>query len=307
MRSFRWFFLTAGVLASVAIAAACVGDDPGSGDTIAPPGEDSGGGGTPDTGSSGNIDSGNVGNDSGNVQDSGADVVLRHCQTVSKPVAPTEFFCADFDGPDASEGWTTTVRTDGGTLDLTTSAFTSPPQGLVVHPAIATGTGSGPELNWKSVGAMNFQKAVLRAHMNPTNPGGVTSYTGIIKLLEITTTNALVAFYYTEGANLVSNPASNNYVGYFIKAAAFGGAAVQSDYPVTTPLSPTTWTDVKLTWQSTNQVDLSYNNVSVFNKAIYGSVDTSVTFTIGAASSGQVSEPKQMRYDDVEITLDRMQ
>ena len=32
---------------------------------------------------------------------------------------------------------------------------------------------------------------------------------------------------------------------------------------------------------------------------------TCVTFTVGAASSGNVVEPKQMRYDDVEVTLFR--
>ncbi len=229
----------------------------------------------------------------------------RHCETVTKPLAPTEFFCADFDGPDASEGWTNTFRTDGGTLDLTTSAFVSAPQGLVAHPANGIGNGSGPQLQWSAAGAENFVKAELRAHMNPTAPGGLTSYTGIIKLLEVTTTNALVGFYFSNGSDLASTPAQNNYVGYFIKAAAFGGAAVQADYPVTTALATTTWTDVKLTWQASGQTDLSYNAVSVFNKALFGSTDTSLTFSVGAASSGNVIEPTQMRFDDIEITLDR--
>lgn len=287
----------------MAAVAACVGDDPG---TTAGP-QDGGNGGDSGNGTDSGNGGNDAGNDSGGDHDSGADAALRHCQTVAKPVAPAEFFCADFDGPDASEGWTSTVRPDGGTLDFTTAAFTSPPQGIVVHPPMGIGNGSGPELTWQSVGAKNFVKAELRAQMNPTNPGGVTSYTGIIKLLEIRTTNALVAFYYSNGSDLVSNPAANNYVGYFVKAAAFGGAAVQSDYPVTTPLGLTTWTSVKLTWQSTGQADVSYNDVSVFNKTLYGSTDTSVTFAVGAASSGDVNEPKQMRYDDVEITVNRQQ
>lgn len=298
MRRRRALFLSAvGLSFIAAIVAACVGDDPApsassTNDAATVPET----GTTPDTGSSSD-----AGTDT-NTTDAADDVAKRHCELVTKPQAPTEFFCADFDGTDPSEGWTTTIRPDGGTFALTKEAAVSLPQALVVQPANGVGNGSGPALKWTSVGPKNFARAELRAKMNPSNAGGVTSYDGDILLLEVRTSNALAAFGYTQGGTVGAN---TNYSGYFIRVAAFGGAAIQNVLPVTTPLTQATWTDVKLTYDSAGRVVLTYNNVSVFDQTNYGSTDTKVTFTVGAASSGNVVEPKQMRYDDVEVTLFR--
>lgn len=298
MRMRRALFVSAiGLSCTAAIVAACVGDDP------APPAANTNDSGTvqetgtsPDTGSSSD-----AGTDV-DATDAADDVAKRHCELVTKPLAPTEFFCADFDGPDASEGWTTTLRADGGAFGLTTSAAVSLPQALVVQPPNGIGNGSGPALQWTSVGAKNFARAELRAQMNPSNSGGVTSYTGDILLLEVRTSNALASLGYTQGGTV---GATSNYTGYFIRVAAFGGAAIQNMFPIATPLTQATWTDVKLTYESGGRVVLTYNNVSVFDQTNYGSTDTKVTFTVGAAASGNVAEPKQMRYDDVELTLFR--
>ena len=125
-----------------AIVAACVGDDaspPSAGNTndAATVPET---GTTPDTGSSSD-----AGTDT-NTTDASDDVAKRHCELVTKPQAPTEFFCADFDGADASEGWTTMLCFDGGTFALTKEAAVSLPQALDVQLANGIGNGSGPVL-----------------------------------------------------------------------------------------------------------------------------------------------------------------
>jgi hypothetical protein len=297
MRKHRAFIFATSGVAAAAIAAACVGDDPTSSGTTTPEGGSSPDAASPDTA----LPLG----DGGGTADTGVDATKRHCETLVKPAAPTEFFCADFDGPDASEGWTNTFRVDGGIFGLTTAAAVSLPQALEVKPPPGViGNGTGPALQWASVGGKNFVQAELRARMNPANSGGLASYTGEIKLLEITTTNALAAFYYTQGANLT---AESNYVGYYIKLAGFGGAAEQTDFPVTTPLSTAVWTDVKLTFFASGRVTLTYNGISILDQTKYPSMDTSVTYSVGAAASGDVNEPKAMRYDNVELTLVREQ
>lgn len=307
MRGDRAFIIGSIGVAAVAIIAACVGDDPTSapGTTGTPEGG-------PDTGLA--QDSGGSGNDGGGADDtgtdSGADAAKRYCETVAKPVAPTEFFCADFDGTDVAEGWTKAVTIDGGAADggvftLTNTVAVSLPQSFAAKPPNGTGNGTAPLLSWTSVGAKNFAQAELRVRMNPSNTGIVPTYTGTIKLLEIRTSNGAAALWYTNGANLTSNPASNGYVGYFIKVSTFGGAAQLSDHPLTTPLANTTWTDAKLTFFKNGRVTLTYNGISIFDQTKYASTDTSVTFSVGAALSGAVTEQKVMRYDNVEVTLTR--
>jgi hypothetical protein len=155
-------------------------------------------------------------------------------------------------------------------------------------------------------GAQNFTEAALRTQMNPTQLGGVVSYTGSVKLLEITTSNALVSFNFTRGANLSPPANMMGYSGYYLTASAFGGAAIKSDYVVGTALQPNTWTDVKLDWlASTGNMKLTYNGITIVNQTGYGSTDTQVKFTVGSLASGQVSVSESMRFDDVECTVSR--
>jgi hypothetical protein len=300
-------FVLAGIGgATVAIVAACVGDDPAAN----APSPDGGGASdgttstTPDTG--GPTFDGSGGEDTGTLEDAGADAAKRHCETVTKPAAPTEFFCADFDGPDASEGWSTTLRADGGTFDLTNTVAVSLPQSLAVRPpVVASGNPGAPALQWMSAGAKNFLRGELRVRMNRTNAGGIATYTGFIKLLEIKTSNGLAGFYYMKGGTLQTSPNTPNYTGYLIRTQTTAGGAQLLDYPIATSPIDATWTDVKLTFSKVGRVTLTYNDDPIFDQTKYATTDTTVTFAVGAATSGAVNEQRTMRYDNVELTLER--
>src|SRR4051812_15802568 len=107
MRARSWILSVLVISSGVMAVAACVGDDPMPSGT-GTDGADSGGGGATDSDSS----STDSGSDSGTLEDAGTDAAKRYCDTVSTPIAPTEFFCADFDGVDPVEGWTKSMNPD---------------------------------------------------------------------------------------------------------------------------------------------------------------------------------------------------
>lgn len=301
--SFRAALVVTVLLGSAVTAfVACVDDATGSGSTDA--GSD--GEALPFDSSGGDV----VGNDSGpgnDAADAGADTgPKRHCATVAPPVGSSDFLCADFDGTSLSEGWTTTLKSDAGVLEVTTSVATSTPNALLTQGVDGVSSGEGGALAWHAVGAQAFASATIRAHMNGTAiAGAVPSYTGHVQLLQIITTNALVELDYTRGGTLGPPASKSNYTGYYIASEAFGGAAVAEYFDVATPVPTSSWTDVDLTWLASGSVTLTYNGISILSHSAIGSTDTSIDFSIGELSIGSVTMPEAMRYDDVELSTTR--
>lgn len=230
-----------------------------------------------------------------------ADAARTFCSTQIAPVGFTDFFCADFDGAGpVEEGFTGKTVSDGGVLSRTTVVAFSDPSALLTA---GMGTNRVGTLSWRKTGGARFTQAVLSARVNPDVLAGVVApNTGDVKLLEVTSTNALVAVYYTAGGSVGG---AANYTGYFFQARAFGGAATLKELPITTGLTASSWTHVKLAWDADGSVTLSYNDVPIFTDRGFASVDTALTFTVGSAGRGTTGGVPPHRYDNVTFAVRR--
>jgi len=222
------------------------------------------------------------------------------CATQLAPVGFVDFFCADFDGQGAvDEGFTSKKLSDGGVLSRTTTVAFSQPAALLTN---GMGTNRVGSVSWLKAGPTPFVQAVLTARINPDITAGVVPPgTGSVKLLEIRTGNALASVNYTAGANV----GGNAYTGYYFEGRAFGGGVALTQEVITTRLTSSVWTDVKLTWSSNGAVTVAYNDVNVFSDMGFSSTDTSVTFTVGSEGSGTTGAVAAHRYDNVTFAIRR--
>ena len=236
------------------------------------------------------------------VVDSGADATGKtFCDGQIAPVGFADFFCADFDGPGPfDQGFTSKNQSDGGILARTTAVVFSDPASLLTSGGGVNRVGS---LSWRKTGPAAFTQAVLTVRVNPDILGGVVApNTGSVKLLEITTSNALVSLRYTAGGTVDGQA---NYTGYFFRASAFGGAAALTEMRIATNLAANSWTNVKLSWAADGAASVSYNEVAVFNTSTYGSTDTALTFTVGSEGSGTTGGVPPYRYDNAMFAIRR--
>jgi hypothetical protein len=264
------------------------GGGPAGFDSSMPPGQEAGP--TPDAGA-------DVGSD--------ADAAMprTHCDDVVAPVGAAQFLCADFDSPLLSKGWDKVERTDGGTAEKTQQVATSPPNALVT-----TTTGFAyATLTWEAKAAKAFSEATALFQINPTQLAGVMpAASGVVELVHITTSNGSVTFGYSRGSSTIE-PTGAQYYGYYVSNAAFGGAAAIQYYPITTVQLPTTtWTEVKITWEAGGKLNVYYNNINVLGVGGFGSMDTNVSFRLGAYASGDTGPVMPAhRFDDVVLSVRR--
>lgn len=228
-----------------------------------------------------------------------------HCDGVAAPVGvnPGDFLCADFDSPMLMKGWDNITRTDGGVIEKTMDVAVSPPNALSTTASGSFGQGT---LTWKKNGAQKFTGATAVFHINPSVLGGVVpAAQGTLELVHITTSNASVTFGYSRGSNDFGGPPG--YIGYFVNVAAFGGAAAIQRFKITAvQLDPNVWTEVRLTWEAASGiVAVAYNNNKIFSQTGFSSLDTSVSFRLGAYGSGDVGIMPLHRFDDVELSIRR--
>ena len=297
------FFACACAFATAATFVACVGDVPSTSpkedaaapapEAAAPIAKDSGTGTDPDAQpppDTGPVDAGT---------DTGIPAKATHCQGTVAPPGATDFLCADFDTAGFG-AWTQIRQDDGGALEKITAVAVSPPNSLGARARNATAGGAA--LVWGPTGAMNFVEATAHVMINPTSLGGVVAPTsGSVDLLDIRTQTTSVTFSATRGGS----GETANYSGYFLKLAAFGGAAVLTMKNVGTPLTPSTWTDVKLVYRADGSVKLLFNNLTIVSVMGYSANDPSVTFQVGAEGTFTNSVPEEFRYDDVELSVRR--
>lgn len=283
--------------------AACVGDD------VAPPSADaSADGASADDRST--VDDRFVSNNDAPV-DTGSDASdagLRKCQTIVPPPAPNDFFCADFDGVGLAEGWTRADQLDSGTLTLTQSVFSSPPNALnalgVISDAFAPRGGS---LTWEKLGATTIREVDLKFDFNPVAPGGVYPPTdGDVELATIEvggTGNATVRYslHHTRGKNL----GSGQHIGLYLFASISAGAAAAESDVINTQPTPGSFTTVRILAASSGAVTISYNGVQIFTKSIYAFTESRAAVTLGAVTHGPTAIAENFRFDNFTAQINR--
>lgn len=226
------------------------------------------------------------------------------CDGVATPVGvnPGDFLCADFDSPVLSKAWDSVIRTDGGVIEKTSDVAVSQPSAMSTT---ASGFGQATLL-WRKGGAQRFTEATAVFQINPSVLAGVAPpATGTLELMHITTSNASVTFGYSRGSNDFGGPPG--YYGYYVNVAAFGGAAAIQRFKITgAPLDPNVWTEVTVTWEAAGgSVIVLYNKTKIFSETGFSSLDTSVSFRLGAYAAGNVGVMPLHRFDDVALSIRR--
>ncbi len=288
-RRFTLGFTVLSASAALASLAACVGDDPVTVDPVPSeastptPGQEAGPGPGPGVDSSvpdGGVDSG----------------PKRFCDTQAPLTGVTDFFCADFDGAKADEGFTKAILPDGGAVKLDTSGFFSPPASLL--------TTNDATLLWEKVGAAPFLEIDAHVRVNVGALGGPvapsTAYLTILKLQSIDTT---VELSFTAGGMVEGA----TYTGYYVTAVFCPGPCGIQQKKLNTSLPTNVWTDVEMLWQKTGGVSVLFNGLNVMPDPITAASTTStkVSATLGAVAVGGPVGIGRHTYDNLVVAVKR--
>lgn len=273
--------------ASLALLAACVGDDPILEGTSAPPGDDAGPGVVADSATTPSVDDAGGGTDA-------ADAGARFCDTQQGELGVADFFCADFDGPELDAGFTTTYVPDGGALNRVDDVFFSPPASM-------TTTGSA-FLQWEKSGAQVVSEIDVRVRMNVGTLGGTPPpETGDVTFIDLGTVDTHIRFNYTRGGNVEGTA----YTGYYLFMSTCPSACGTTEKKVPTAPTANLWTDIRLVWSKNGAVELSYNDVSVLTTTSFSSTGTKASVQLGAYRAPDAPMVPRHAYDNVMVRVRR--
>jgi hypothetical protein len=282
-----------GLAGSLALLAACVGDDPAptadTADAAKAPTQDSSAVPT------GPAETGAPIPDAG--EDAADSAPKRFCQTQSPLTGVADFFCADFDGTTMSEGFTTASVPDaGGALTRTTDIFSSAPASVVFA--------GGATLQWSKTAGTAFAEVDVEFALNVGTLGGVVApQTGNTKLVELSSIDTNLSIRYTSGGSVEGT----TYTGYYLETSSCPNACALSQKKISTALPLNVWTIVQVSWTKTGVVKLSFNGVDVTPVGFSGfaSTSTKVSTTLGLASVGAPPGMARHAFDNFIVSVKR--
>jgi hypothetical protein len=255
----------------------------------------------------GNMDSGPF--DGGSLRDAQNPGPKRFCQTQSPLNGVTDFFCADFDGKKLDEGFTKVLLEDGGAAGDTavlarrTDVFSSPPASL--------STMKGGALYWEKLGGMPFIETVVdvRIHAGAL-AGPVGPSSGFITLLKVstiglsaTTAGSYIELRYQNGPQVDGGGAE--YTGYSIWVSSCEDNCSLLRTPLPNQLPVNVWTDVRLVWQNSGAVKVTFNGLSVFESSSVPTNSAKISATLGVVESGPVLVVGTYAFDNFIVSVKR--
>lgn len=270
--------------AGAASWAACVGDEPVLPAVGTPGGgPDSGGGALEDVGTE------PIPRGDGGVPDASD----RLCANRAPAAGVTDFLCADFDGDDVAEGFTTPVIPDAGALERSTSFAFSPPASLV--------TKGGAHLVWEHTRANPFSEIDARFRVLVGDlPGVPPPSSGSLALVELSSVQTSLSLRYTR-AGLVDGA---EYTGYYLQAVSCPTACVRAELPLP-PLAHNLWVDVRIVWASTGSVRVTYGDQEVLSGTALSSTSTLVRAVVGLRGDHDPPATGSHNFDDVLVSVRR--
>ena len=285
-----------GIVALAALAA-CVGEDPPFVSPTTPAGDAAPAPGPVDSevdddaGSTLPVDSGA----DADAQDQDAsDGPTRFCGTQTAGAGVKDFFCADFDGTDPAEGFTSANVPDGGALVRFTDVAYSAPASLV--------TQGNATVLWEKVDAANFSELDVAVRLNVATLGAVPPpRDGSMTIIELSAALTNIGLAYSRGATV---DGQTNYTGYFLFGRACPSSCVSSMKRVSgVPVN--TWTSIRLRWTSAGTVGLSIDGTSAFDGTLYGATASKVTVRTGHRAVGNAPVTARHAFDNLMISVKR--
>lgn len=274
---------------ALGVLAACVGEEPPVVISSATPTDDAG----PPPG---------AGDDAGSSPAEGADVdagkdaadgPARFCATQAAGAGVKDFFCADFDGTDLLEGFTTINVPDGGALVRVSDVAYSAPSSLA--------TQGNATVAWENAGAVNFSEVEVAAQVNVGKLSGTPPNTdGSMTILELEVGNTKTALAYTRGALVEDVP---DYAGYFLYSMRC--TPCSSTVKRVPSLPANVWSSLRLRWTSAGTVGLWIDGTQAFDGSLLGATGPKVAVRIGLKAVGSAPATPRHAFDDVMISVKR--
>jgi len=219
----------------------------------------------------------------------------RFCETQAPLTGVTDFFCADFDGTKADEGFTKTLGPDSGAAKLDTGGFFSPPASLV--------TTNGATLLWEKSGALPFVETDVRVRVNVSALGGVVApSTGFVTILRLQSVDTSVELRFTAGGTVGG---AGPYTGYYLNEVHCPNACGLAEAKLTNQLPTNLWTDVGLVWQKTGAVNVTFNGLAVGSLSSASTTSSSISAALGTVTSGAPVGVGRHTFDNFIVSVRR--
>lgn len=221
-------------------------------------------------------------------QDGGFDAsTQRFCTTLEPPTGIADFFCADFDGTNVRDGFTSWTVPGGGALTQTTELFYSPPA--------AFANVKNATLYWEKGGAKPFSEIDLKFRLHVDAAGALPNKPGNVTIVELGGTGVKTSIRYARGATV---DGSANYVGYYLESGA-----VQKKIPVA--IETDVWTGVHLVWAKNGVIELYYNDNPAYTTIGPSITSTTAWLTMGLVANGDAPQVAPHVFDDVVVAVKR--
>ena len=218
----------------------------------------------------------------------------RFCTTQAPLTGVVDFFCADFDGTKADEGFTSASLPDGGALMLTTDSFFSAPNSLTNK--------NDATLFWEKIGATPFLETQVNVRINVGSLGGlVPPSTGYVTILRLSSVDTNVELRYADGAFVEGA----TYKGYYVNAAFCPNACGVEEKKLTNQLPVNVWTDVQIIWQKTGAVKVNLNGLTVADLTSASTTSTKIAATLGVVQIGAPVGVGRHAYDNFIVSVKR--
>lgn len=211
----------------------------------------------------------------------------RFCLNLAPPAGVADFFCADFDGANPREGFTSWTVPGGGALTQTIDSFYSPPSALV--------TSNNATLYWEKAGAKPFSEVDLKFALNVGTINPPPTKAGNVTIIELGAGSTKTSIRYARGATVAKTA---NYIGYYLESGA-----VQAKIP--TAPETDTWTQVHLIWSKNGVIELYYNDDPIYTTTGPSVSSPTVFLTVGLVANGDAPEIAQHAFDDVVVAVKR--
>jgi hypothetical protein len=226
-----------------------------------------------------------------------------YCDGRSAPSGVSDYLCASFDSQQLDEGWSGRTRTDAGLAEQTSLVARSAPFSFLA----ATMGDASETLWWRKTGAQAITGVTAIVHLDPRGDGErVPISEGTLALVRIAAASGVPGapqayFGFSAGALEVRKTL---FFGYFV--TTWSDSTDSASTRLIIPQLPSNvWTEVKIVWETTNQLNVFYNDTNVLSMPAPFFESTSATVTIGAETVGQVGVVPAHRFDDIELSIRR--
>lgn len=230
--------------------------------------------------------------------DAGSDAgPSRYCATRAPGAGVTNFFCADFDGDDPGEGFTSAVVPDGGVVKRETDLFYSPPASVRLNTA---------SLVWKNVAGEALQSVELQFRMNVGATGGAHPPSGQSqKLVGLRASAAAANIEFQYFDNVYVDAAHPEFTGFGLFASWCPSACAANSAVISAAMPLDVWTKVRISW-SGGSIKVFYNDAEVGNLSAISPPGTSIEASLGNDYANSAFVPPHA-FDNFEVSVTRLQ